>query len=209
VTETGKPMCFFSLCADPARWWTDLWQLGQLGPLLAGIALLAVFWQLRRAQQSRKAGLLIELDRRFESAEMRAARVLLKRLYEIARNELGEKGTESDAVVRTTVRLNQLFAERPADYADLAQLAAFFETLGYLMRRRYLGLRDITGVYGDAILFVDAVYRPHLEWRRQRERPASPTLYDSTVALCRRTRQSYARLRWRRKILASLVGRDR
>jgi hypothetical protein len=199
-------MCFLALCADPARWWTDL---RQLGPLLAALALLAVFWQLRAAGRSRTAAVLIELERRFASAELRAARVLLRRLYEIARAELAEHGTDTDVVVRVTVRLNQLYAERPADYAELAQLADFFETLGYLVRRRYLAFRDIRGVYGDAILFLDAVYRPHLEWRRQREQAASPTLYESTVALCRRTRRSYARQLRRETLLASIVHRDR
>jgi hypothetical protein len=199
VTEP-ELMCFFSLCTDSAHWWTALWLLAFA---IVGIAIVC---QLHRGQRSRKAALLLELDRRFEAPEMRAARVLLKRLYDVARGELSEKAT-SDAVVRTTVRLNQLYAERPTDYAELAQLAAFFETLGYLMRRKYLGFRDIEGIYGDAILYIDAVYRPHLEWRRQRERLESPTLYDSTIALCRRTRRSYASRARRRKILTSLGGR--
>jgi hypothetical protein len=204
VTEP-EPMCFFSLCTDSAHWWTVLWLLGELTLALVGIAIV---WQLRSGQRSRKAALLLELDRRFETPEMRAARVLLKRLYDVARGELPEKATASDAIVRITVRLNQLYTERPADYAELAQLAAFFETLGYLMRRKYLGFRDIAGIYGDAILYIDTVYRPHLEWRRQRERLESPTLYDSTIALCRRTRQSYASRARRRKILASVAGRE-
>jgi hypothetical protein len=196
-------MCFFSLCTDSAHWWTALWLLALLVLAIVGFAIV---WQLRSGQRSRKAALLMELDKRFESPGMRAARVLLKRLHDGARGELSEKAV-SDAIVRTTVRLNQLYTERPADYAELAQLAAFFETLGYLMRRKYLGFRDIAGIYGDAILYIDAVYRPHLEWRRQRERLESPTLYDSTIALCRRTRQSYASRARRRKILASITGR--
>jgi hypothetical protein len=137
--------------------------------LLAGCALIAL---LRNTAQGH-AGFLLQLDSRWEALQSQRDKVV--GLIDQATKEVFlQHATLSDChrVEKLKERLKQdiidLESTSITTYRELVVYLGFFETVGLMVRNKYIPLNEIIRLYDGPINDIDIVFTEHIaEWQKK------------------------------------------
>jgi len=135
-----------------------------LDPLTAGVTvavgvgLILIAWsQLSAMQKTSRAALLEQLVARWSTPPMTGARRKANQLIqevETAHKEEPLDQRKLSEAADFTGRLTELRTNAPDDYLSLIEICSFFETVGFVAKKKYVNLRDIYELYGGSILQV-------------------------------------------------------
>jgi hypothetical protein len=150
-----------------------------LGTLaLVGIAIFAAIWAKRQveaaakanehAAHQSKAAFLLELDRRWESREMSMARRHFNELEKAATDHMTafihmdghrQKMEREEYYSRT---LYTMMNQQTSVYLNLMRICGFWETMGYLVKNKYIPIENIVDLFGGGVISFDDAFRVHL-----------------------------------------------
>ena len=178
---------------DDGHSMTDLWiavsfkrdiSLGDIATIalvVVGLSALGVAWyQLRAVARQTRAGVLLELDERWESGEVLALRRKLEALIqEVQTDAARERVTVAELFPD---RLRRLREEAPERYWELFRLCGFFETVAYVSRARYISVSDLEGLLAASIRETGKLFRQHI-LERQNAPDGIPDLMEHFVWL--------------------------
>jgi hypothetical protein len=173
-------------------WWSQV----VLTAIAFGSALVGLI-QLRGIRLSRvaavhiaRATFLLELDRRWDSETMTAARLFLTTIREAAAKEVAEKfPTQNDGVKERHIaelvyaKLNELHTTESPDYQKLLSICGFFETAGLMVKLGHVSTEEIMGLFRGPITVVDRCFRSHIQ-HRQNETGVPDGLFEHALYLC-------------------------
>ena len=151
------------------------------------------------ADLQRRASVLLDLDNRWDSSGMIAARLeMVKLMAEI--DAEAERDFEHLTPAEIKERSRDMFAQRLADmdrkgdatYPTLTNMLSFFETVGYVAKRGYLPTRDVIDLFGSAILSTDRVFGRHIA-KRQALPATTGRVYEYTVWLIGEMKKTFDR----------------
>lgn len=135
--------------------------------VVAGGAWIAMT-QLRLLARQSKSSFLVELDRRWESVEMLAARSTARlHRQKLEAAVMARHGDKPEEVQRECYKeisrdmLADVRVKSPDEYAHFLQIWGFLETVGHLVRNNYVDISEIHSVFGHVILQCDDVSRLH------------------------------------------------
>lgn len=149
-----------------------------LDPLTAGITaavgigiILMAWYQLSHMVKTSKAALLEQLDRRWSTPPMTGARHKAHQLIqevETAHKEEPLEQRKLSEAVDFTGRLTKLREDLNTadDYLSLLEICSFFETVGFVAKKKYVNLQDIYELYGGSILLAHTLFDAYLESQR-------------------------------------------
>lgn len=150
-----------------------------------------------------KARVFLDLDARWESDDMQAARATIRdtRKFLIANFEteyqhLDEEARKAKRKERYCELLFDLREHNFDGYQDWMRVWGFLETLGYTYHAQYLTLEEITRIFGTAILQVDDMSRLHIQQRDEelnRTLGAPANLYTEFLLLADDLRREVSR----------------
>lgn len=145
--------------------------------------------QLFMLQKQSRAQFLLELDRRFEDAEMRECRAEIEKLN----REMNDEINGAHANLTDTAKIEKIralsaakireFRDQDRDrYSKLMRLANFFETVGLTVKQNYVSSDDIDLLFRGPILDVDKFLRGFInEWQKEMGMPTG--LYEHALYL--------------------------
>lgn len=160
--------------------------------LIAVVALLAAYYQLRNQKLATRASILLGLDERFASQSMQEAiteeNALIDRINAQAQHEfsgLGKKEWKQKRSELYPKELERMRNETPPDkYIRLMRICGFFETVGYVARSKYVPLNDILNLFSPAIEDAGQIFRSHVHKLRD---IYSEAIYDNFLWLVEKT----------------------
>jgi hypothetical protein len=166
--------------------------------VIAVVALLLGWYQLRGLTRQTRATALLALDERWEGPEMTAVRAELERVIEAVQLESRRRSTARNRVWPVDIfpdALEQLRQVDPARHSQLLRFCGFFETTAYAARAHYLKASDLHSLFGASIRESGIVFRQHIkELQRLWE---LPRLYEHYVWLIDEVTRRDARKWWR------------
>ena len=124
--------------------------------------------QLELADQSNRANVLMNLDKRYE--DILGSRIALQDLEQEAREKAKESRNEEEAFLNemsnslATIRTTQ-----QQKYLLVKQVFDFCETVGFLMERHYVYPKDVNDLWGPSIRDWACWCRLHITSRQQIE----------------------------------------
>jgi hypothetical protein len=139
--------------------------------VLIGGTIAAVF-QLWSQARANKASVLMTMDQQSKDEGIKNARAIMRKIQrEISRcrREIWEPGhmppskidRETDMLARAIV--NQLYENYGDLYMRIVDALGYFETIGYTVRRGYLGFKDAYNLWGGIILGAGTILEGHIE----------------------------------------------
>lgn len=157
------------------------------------VAIVGVIEIRSRSQQARAAFLL---ENHVQWQALSDARLTFNALVnEIARpvekNHSGEGSSALEGFKRDAFEpeINSLYESKSKikqeTYRDLTNLAGFFETMGYMVKRKYIPEGDAINLYMGPILQMGTVLARHIAWR-QNKIHTPPGLYENLLYLIER-----------------------
>jgi hypothetical protein len=156
-----------------------------IGALFAGAQLLDV----RRASQ---ASLLLDLDARFDSEGLRAARDLFSSLRQDIHTIVSTNNPHAnDAAKRDLIcaewrqALADLRKNDTDSYIMLIGWLGFFETLGLMVKKRYISEQDAFDLFRGPLIDIGNSFRLHIE-DRSKETGVSEGLFEHALSLSAR-----------------------
>lgn len=166
-------MTEYLIFEDATEYWERLSWIAQVAT--AVIALAGVFFagiQLRAVRLVSQATLLLELDSRFDSQELRDARNLFATMREdITKIVSGKHPLSSDDAKRTLCAeqwreiLGKMRTEDEERYLKLIGWCGFFETVGMMVKKRYIAKKDVLDLFKGPLVDLDQAFRLHIEER--------------------------------------------
>jgi hypothetical protein len=158
--------------------------------VLATFGTIFAYLTVRDATRSRHASLILELERRWDGDDIKAARALFAK----TREEITKKVSEDHPLTRDgakeekqqeewTKRLAQMRKEDPDQYRKLMSMWGFFETVGLTVRRKYILEDDAFGLFKGPILYMHTFMRPHTE-QRANEMSVPDGFLENALYLC-------------------------
>ena len=145
--------------------------------------------QLLDVRRSSQASLLLELDARFDSAELREARNLLARMAETINQSVATKNPQAkDAAKRQAVcrEWQILLGAQRTEYVDSYQkligYMGFFETLGLMVKKKYVSRQNALDLFKGPLIDIGDRFRLHIE-ERCNEMGVSEGLFEHALKL--------------------------
>jgi hypothetical protein len=135
------------------------------------------------------ATLLLELDHRFDSLDLKDARAtFVKMRDEISKlvsdnnslsNEVDKKNKMIDEWTRklSDMRKNNIY-----EYTNLIRLGGFFETVGMMVKRQYISGDDARGLFIGPVMIFGRNFSRHIE-ERQNETGVAAGLFEHALFL--------------------------
>jgi hypothetical protein len=164
---------------------------------LAIIATLAVWITLRQLKAqvlSTRAAVLLSLDERIGSQEIREARVVTRELNDKVNEKTNLEWSglpEAQKASRRSEYYAQLIYEmKQSDrvkYLRLLDSLGFLETMGHVVRFNYVGLEDVYQLFGAMILKSASIFEGHI--KNLQEDQKDPSLYEHFMWLAEQTRK--------------------
>jgi hypothetical protein len=146
---------------------------------VAIITLPIAAYQVWISRKQHQAGVLLELDQRWESSDLLVARQDLDGLIDtIDRRADEEKNGQAQAIKRS--HSEDLFASQIASlvrstndedtkkYQNLIRVLNFIETMGYVAKSGYLDKHDIIEVFGGVLLTNRRVFHRFITAKQER-----------------------------------------
>jgi hypothetical protein len=149
--------------------------------LIAAVGAWFAYHQLKALNSSRdqqlnitRATFLLELDKRWESADMQEARDLFVTISGAiskdveARNPGIAPETKQDLIAEQWKRtLADLLKTDTKKYMKLFYICGLFETIGKLVKNKYLSLEDISDLFSGPIEQIGRRFGPHISDREK------------------------------------------
>lgn len=150
----------------------------------AVLALLTLWRQLSQA----RASFLLELEKQWESVS-KARREMIKELDAVRKSVTGGGNRYAKTQKAATVRLKWLRENEYDNFYLLFSYLGFFETVGLMVRKGYIPLRDMIDLYKGPIHDIDVFFVDYVrEW--QKEPVMKEGLYEHTKYLIRWMRRN-------------------
>jgi hypothetical protein len=157
--------------------------------------------QVAAAKENTKANFLMDLDTRWEGADMRAARAKWGEIHEGVLDFVGSQHPGADAAERKSLirskcaeDVQHMYENDFESYSEILKIIGFFETLGYMADRGFISVEEIADLYGESIIGFDDLFRDHLNFRidvANREMDGKSKLFAHTMKLISDTYQFY------------------
>jgi hypothetical protein len=153
--------------------------------------------QLREAAASRsqslkisQATLLLEMDTRWDSEDIKDARALIVAYNEDIGTLVSQNAPlANDAARQALVQqewskvLSQLRSSKDHNYGKLIGYCGFFETVGMMVRKGYMSADDVMNLFRGPLLHLDHAFRLHIAEREQ-ETGVPKGLFEHALNLC-------------------------
>jgi len=156
--------------------------IAAIGAIFAGV-------QLRIVRQVSQATLLLELDARFDSSEMRQARNQFATVSEdvekvVAANHplANDVAKREHAAQLWKETLGLLRTDNEATYLKLIGWCGFFETVGLMVKKGYLSEEDVLDLFKGPLVDLDKAFRLHIE-ERGKETGVPNGLFEHALSL--------------------------
>lgn len=122
--------------------------------------------QIEISAQQSKANILLDLDKRWEGEELKTARknrfTLEKSIkYIIEKSKPYSKNVDIETIYLLAIK--NFSSSKYENYMEMMDLCGFFETVGYIVEKKYLDFDDIYQLYGPAIVQSGDFFRVYLE----------------------------------------------
>jgi hypothetical protein len=170
--------------------------------IIAALAIIAAFVAYRQLKEMAdyreqrlhiaNGTLLMELDKRFDSKDLIDARRIFVDMRERIKKEVAANNLKANEEYRAekiaevwTVELERLRADTDDDedkYSELMSLAGFFETVGVMVKRKYISEQDAIGLFKGPLITFGRNFRKHIELR-QKETGMPPGLLEHALYL--------------------------
>lgn len=165
--------------------------------VIAVVALLLGWYQLRGLTRQTRATALLALDERWEGAEMAGARADLERVIRAVQAEAVRRSTPQNQVSEIDVfpeALEELRRLDPGRHTQLLRICGFFETTAYAAREHYLKTSDLHRLFGVSIRDSGFVFHQHI--MDLQTRWGVPKLFEHYVWLLDEVRKRDTRRWW-------------
>jgi len=173
----------------PTNFWPQTlaeWTQVSLVPIFLISAAVAIF-QLRRNVMQSRAAFLLELETKWDRIE--ASRKLARKMRDIVRKTVfkefpDKKDAEQEKQLRNAYSkyLKCLKKDYPEEFANLTEYWGFYETVGLMVRRRYIPFEDVYLLYKGPLIGIDRACAVFInEW--QNEAHIAPGLYENMLYL--------------------------
>lgn len=172
--------------------------------ITAGYAIIYARHQLKIARENGKILFLMDMDRRWDGHEMKEARIKWRELrnsinetIEKEHSQLSHQDRLNKASELCSNKLHEMLKRDVDGYAIIMSIMGFFETIGYVIDKKFTSSDEIAGLYGDSIQEFDRLCFSHLEKRREDRQSSTgaPTdLYEHARNLIFATREYYEKM---------------
>jgi hypothetical protein len=129
-----------------------------------------------QSSKQARATFLLELDARFEGDDLSEARKLYNTTLDSLDKEIAAKNHRLDGPARHEKLaeamadcLNEWQASSPKSYGRMRQYLGFFETVGLMVRQKYIKIDDVDFLFRGPILDLNKGLQQHIDWRQQKE----------------------------------------
>jgi hypothetical protein len=164
------------------------------------VAVVALLYARAEVKESRRnsaiiatqaqATFLLRLVDEWNSPEVREARkcfvihsTKVKQDVFSHNNHLKDSEIMSEVKERFRVEIRKMKEEDiVGDYSTLMLMCSFFETVGLLVRKKYVDINDIDALFRGPILNISTYFAPHIK-DRQREKDSAPGMYENVLYL--------------------------
>lgn len=144
--------------------------IGGLILVFVGVgSFIAAALALIEAARARRASLLLQLDERFDSTEMKDARALLYTKLDEVKHAVATAQPLANEAQRNTLcrtewaaRLGDMRVNDNGNYMKLLVFAGFFETVGLMVNMRYISSTDVINLLEGPILDMEMAFREHV-----------------------------------------------
>jgi hypothetical protein len=119
----------------------------------------------------------MELDHRFDSKDLVKARRIFIEMRERITKDVAASNLVANEKYRTekiaeawTIELYRLMADRNDDedkYGELMSLAGFFETIGVMVKNKYVSEQDAIGLFKGPLITFGRGFTKHIELRQK------------------------------------------
>lgn len=163
--------------------------------LIALVAAVAAWYQLTEAENSRmaqlramNATLLMELDNRWDSAEMREARRISFEWTQkidktVSAKQFADQDQRAAAIsAEWTSLLRDARSNDMREYAKLMAMCGFFETVGVMVKKDYIAAPDVIDLLKGPILAIEMWFGGHIA-ERAKEMGVPNGLYENALNL--------------------------
>lgn len=173
--------------------WYYLSQIALTGIVAVSAAFALI--QLRLLKRQSQATFLMELDHRWEGSDMADARVTVldfkkdvERAIEADWKHLTQEEKRRKYEDLFEELLKKLHKEDTKHYLEFARAWGFFETLGYLTKKRYFKAEAVATLFGFSIQQFEDMSKRHILWRDAdecRKTGKAPHLYENFLEMAR------------------------
>lgn len=164
-------------------------------------ALKVAIAQMSVSRENTKASFLMELDTRWEGADMREARSKWGTIRDGIETDISrsQPNLTGDALTRRKLArcievMEDLFEEDPDGHSEIIKIIGFFETLGYMKTKGYISAHELADLYGESIIEFDNLFREYLEKRidaANSDMDGKSKLFEHTIDLIEETHRFY------------------
>lgn len=119
-----------------------------------------------------------ESKQNFTEIELREKDLIFSKHKGLSDKEISRKLKEHFRLV-----MSDLERKDYAKYVSAMRMLNYFETVGQVVRKGYVSLSDIDGLFRGPILDVGLVFVSHIKDDKQNEKGAAPGLYENALYL--------------------------
>lgn len=178
-----------SIGGEPSFWETAAWIAQVVIALTAVIGAIFAGRQLRAVRRVSQANLLLELDSRFDSAEMRSARELFSKMTDDIQTIVSGQNPQMNDAAKLSLCAEEwrdtLASLRTSDegaYIQLIGFLGFFETMGMMVHKQYISEEDVFDLFKGPIVDTHQCFRLHIE-QRQKEMGVPNGMFEHALRL--------------------------
>jgi len=174
---------------DPEFWEQASWIASVIGCFIAVCAAGFAATQLIDVRRASQATLLLELDARFDSSEMKDARELFAKLRDditvtvSAKNSSAKDSVKEQLVCEEWKKvLSEMRSQDQDNYLMLIGYIGFFETVGLMVNRKYIANADVMSLFKGPLIDIGRSFRLHIE-DRLKEMGVSEGMFEHALSL--------------------------
>lgn len=189
--ELTHEQVFQILSANQTHWLQIISWIAQILVLAAlAYAAYAAHKQIEQNTKIAHAGLMLDLDKRWDSAEMQETRRLFTATSSDISKMVAEEIPRANDAGREA-RTREKWAEYLKHYRDhdvetyskLMAMCGFFETVGVMVKKGYISERDMLDLFEGPIVAIGRCYKEHINERTQ-ETGVPDGLYEHALKIC-------------------------
>jgi hypothetical protein len=182
---------FWNEAGKPEFWEQASWIATVIACAVAVLAALFAGGQLVDVRRASQATLLLELDARFDSEELRDAREVFAKFREDINKAISTLNPSSNDVhkehlVREEWKkiLAEMRTQDQDNYIKLIGYIGFFETVGLMVQRRYISKKDVFSLFKGPLIDLGRSFRLHIE-ERSNEMGVPAGMFEHALSLSR------------------------
>lgn len=185
-------MSLFLVEAPKSGWEVASWIAQVIIALATVSGALFAGKQLVDVRRSSRAALLLQLDERFDSQELRDARTLFADMHgDIQQIVSGQNLNANDQKKRELVcqewtkTLNNLLSQDHSGYLRLLGYLGFFETIGVMVKKKYIAEHDVMDLYRGPLVDIGGAFSTHIA-ERSKEMGVTNGMFEHALNLSSR-----------------------